>query len=373
MQEFTGAQNNSARGATRRQFVKAAGTIGAGIVMSAAMQQQSAAQSSPENSSRDEIPKRPLGRHDVRISALGMGGHHLGDFEGVDDAVRMIHEALEAGVNFFDNCWEYYNGITETILGRALKGRRDQAFLMTKVCTHGRSAEIALRMLEESLRRLQTDHLDLWQIHAISYDNDPDLAYAKGGVLEALDKAKKDGKVRFVGFTGHKDPAFHLRMLELGYPFDTVQMPLNPFDHHYHSFEKVVLPEVNRRGMAALGMKSLGGTADAVKKGVFKAEEMLRYAMSLPVATTISGIDSLEVLRQNLKVARGFKPLSESEMEELRARAAETAADGRFEVYKGSLKFDNPVTRMPHGFPIDKAQKEVKQMFKKASGSWGIR
>ena len=282
----------------------------------------------------------------------------------------MIHTALDAGINFFDNCWEYYNGLTETIAGRALKGRRDKAFVMTKVCTHGRGAELAMKMLEGSLRRLQTDHLDLWQIHAISFDNDPELAYAKGGVLEALDRAKQQGKVRFVGFTGHKDPRLHKRMLDLGYPFDTVQMPLNPFDYNFHSFETIVLPEANRRGIGVLGMKSMGGTGNAVKKGLFQAEEMLRYAMSLPVVTTISGIDSLKVLEQNLKVARGFKPFSPAQMNELRQRCADTAADGRFEPYKVSLQFDNPMTRLPHGFPIDQTQKEVKMMFKKPNGTW---
>ena len=159
-------------------------------------------------------------------------------------------------------------------------------------------------MLDESLLRLQTDHLDLWQIHGICFDNDPELAYAKGGVLEALDQAKRQGKVRFVGFTGHKDPAIHLDMIHLGYPFDAVQMPLNCLDATFRSFEKQVLPELNKRGIAALGMKPMGGTARAVKRGLVKAEEMLRYAMSLPVATTIAGIDSLNVLRQNLRIAR---------------------------------------------------------------------
>jgi uncharacterized protein len=318
----------------------------------------------------NEIPKRPLGRTNAQISALGVGGHHLGDFNNVDEAIQLVHEALDAGITFFDNCWEYYNGITETIIGRALKGKRDKAFVMTKVCTHGRGADLAMRMLEESLRRLQTDHLDLWQIHAISYDNDPDLVYAKGGVLEALVRAKQQGKVRFVGFTGHKDPAFHLRMLELGYPFDTVQMPLNPFDFNYHSFEQQVLPEANLRGIAVLGMKPFGGTGDAIKKGVIIAEELLRYAMSLPVATTITGMDSLQVLKQNLAVAQAFTPMSETEMNELRARCAANAADGRFEVYKTTLKFDNPMTRLPHGFPIDKTQKEVKAIFEKPNGTW---
>jgi aryl-alcohol dehydrogenase-like predicted oxidoreductase len=317
-----------------------------------------------------EIPRRPLGRTGVQISALGVGGHHLGDFPTVDGAVRLVHEAVDAGITFFDNCWEYYNGKTENWLGRGLKGRRDKVFLMTKVCTHGRSGQIAMAMLEESLKRLQTDYLDLWQIHGIVYDNDPELAYAKGGAVEALDRAKKQGKVRFVGFTGHKDPAFHLKMLELGYPFDTVQMPLNAFDASYHSFEKHVLPEVNRRGMGGLGMKCMGGTAAAIKKGIVKPHELLRYAMSLPVVTTISGMNSLSNLHENLKVARGFQPMTAQELDELRARCAPVAADGRYEPYKSSLQFDNPMTRLPHGFPIDAAQKEVKEMLAAGTGPW---
>jgi aryl-alcohol dehydrogenase-like predicted oxidoreductase len=240
---------------------------------------------------------------------------------------------------------------------------------MTKVCTHGRGAKLALRMLDESLRRLQTDHLDLWQVHGVSFDNDPELAYAKGGVLEALDAARQQGKVRFVGFTGHKDPHIHLEMLRSGYPFDTVQMPLNCFDATFRSFEKLVLPEVNRRGMAALGMKSLGGKATAIKSGLVTAEEMLRYAMSLPVATTIAGMDSADVLRQNLNVGRGFVPLGDAEMQSLRDRCAEQAADGRHEVYKISLAFDNPQARWSHRFPLDEKQKEVREMlFQEAGG-----
>ena len=314
---------------------------------------------------------RRFGSTGVQISAIGVGGHHLGDVPTLEEAIQLVHEAIDAGVTFFDNAWEYYNGKTETILGRALRdGRREKVFLMTKVCTHGRSGKLAMQMLEESLRRYQTDHLDLSQIHGIVYDNDPELAYAKGGVLEAFDQAKKEGKVRFVGFTGHKDPAFHLQMLELGYPFDSVQMPLNPFDANFHSFEKQVLPEVNRRGMAALGMKSMGGTAWGIKAGVVQAEEMLRYAMSLPVATTICGMDSLNVLHQNLRVVRDFQPMTESEMEALRARSAPTAADGRFEPYKVSLRYDNPMTRMPHGFPFDHTQREVTEMFDQVGGPW---
>ncbi|HWF20222.1 MAG TPA: aldo/keto reductase [Verrucomicrobiae bacterium] len=322
--------------AGRRKFLQTVGAFGLGAALNAtaaAEKTEGDGSAVSVSSNADEVPRRSLGRAGVQISALGCGGHHLGDIKKPDEAIELIHRALDAGITFFDNCWEYYNGETENILGRGLKGRRDQIFLMTKVCTHGRSAELALRMLEQSLRRLQTDHLDLWQIHAISFDNDPELAYAKDGVIEALDKAKQQGKTRFVGFTGHKNPAFHLEMLKRGFPFDTVQMPLNAFDATFHSFEQQVLPEVNRRGMAALGMKSMGGTADAVKKGVVKAEELLRYAMSLPVATTISGMDSLKVLEQNLRVARGFKPMTPEEMDALRQRCAPMAADGRFEPY----------------------------------------
>lgn len=355
----------------RRDFLRAAGVLGAGAALAGKGQSPPPTAAEPQSSttSPGEIPKRKLGRADAQISALGCGGHHLGN-PGVDEGIQIVREAVDGGITFFDNCWEYWNGKAENILGRGLKGRRDEVFLMTKVCTHGRSGGLAMKMLEDSLRRLQTDHLDLWQVHGVVYDNDPERAYAKGGVLEALEAAKRQGKTRFVGFTGHKDPAIHLRMIEMGFPFDTVQMPLNPFDATFFSFENNVLPEVNRRGMAALGMKSMGGTADAVKRGVVEAGELLRYAMSLPVATTISGMDSLEVLHKNLRIAQNFKPMNEAEMQELRQRCALTAADGRFEPYKVSLKFDNQWTRMPHGFPIDNQENEVKDMLKKANGAW---
>lgn len=307
-----------------------------------------------------EIPRRPLGKTGLTVSALGLGGHHLGDADSVNEAMNIVHEAIDTGITFFDNCWEYHNGKSENWLGRALAGgRREKIVLMTKVCTHGRTAPIAMRMLEESLRRLQTDHLDVWQIHAITYDNDPELAYAKNGVLEAFDLAKQQGKVRFVGFTGHKDPGLHLKMVQMGYPFDTVQLPLNPFDHGFFSFEQQVLPVLTQKQIAPLGMKSMNGGGEAVKHGLVTAEELLRYAMSLPVAVTIAGMESLDVLHQNLRIARGFTPMTAAEMAELRARCAPTAADGRYEPYKVSIKFDNPETRHPHGFPDDPKVKEV--------------
>jgi predicted aldo/keto reductase-like oxidoreductase len=312
----------------------------------------------------DAIPLRQFGRHKVGISALGFGGHHLGDAPDEGAAVRLVRQAVDGGITFFDNCWEYHLGKAEDWMGAGLKGVRDRVFLMTKVCTHGRDKGLALRMLEESLRRLRTDHLDLWQVHGMGFDNDPALFIRKNGAADALEQAKKDGKVRFVGFTGHKDPSVHLKMLATGFPFDSVQMPLNAFDAHFHSFEQLVLPELNSRGIAALGMKPICGTAEPVKKGVLTAEEALRYAMSLPVTTTITGIDKPEILQQALKVAQGFEPMQAQAMQVLRDRCREHASDGHFELYKLSLKFDNPEARLAHRFPLDMQQAEVKEMLK---------
>lgn len=316
------------------------------------------------------IPRRPFGKTGDTVSILGVGGHHLGDIPDLYTATRLVQEAIDAGISFFDCCWEYWNGRSEVWLGHGLKNRRDKVFLMTKVCTHGRSKDVAMRMLEESLKRLRTDHLDLWQAHAMSFDNDPELAYAKNGVLEAFELAKKQGKVRYVGFTGHKAPHIHLDMIRRGYPFDSVQMPLNPFDCHFESFEKLVLPELNKRGIAALGMKPMNGSAAAIKQGILSAKEMLGYAMSLPVAVTISGMDSIEILRENIALARGFKPLTNKELDVIRAKAAPASVDGKLEPYKLSLKFDNPVTRLSHGFPIDAQIKEVKKMLQEGNGTW---
>ena len=315
------------------------------------------------------ILTRALGRTGVNVSAVGFGGHHIGDFPTYEDAEKAVHDGLDAGIRYFDNCWEYHNGKSEDWLGRALSGgRRDKAFLTTKVCTHGRDGSLAMEMLEQSLRRLQTDRLDLWQIHGVTFDSDPELAYRKGGVIEALDKAKRDGKVRFVGFTGHKDPAIHRKMIEMGYPFDTVQMPLNCFDGTFRSFETEVLPLLPSRGIAALGMKPHGGRADAIKKGVVTPAEMLRYAMSLPVATTICGIDSQAILKQVVGIASAFTPMSPAEMDALRGKCRAFAADGRFELYKVSLAYDNPEARKAHRFPVAPKQKEVSEEEKTIMG-----
>jgi aryl-alcohol dehydrogenase-like predicted oxidoreductase len=298
-----------------------------------------------------EIPKRPLGRTGVQVSAIGVGGYHLGSADDLNEARRIVATAIDAGINFFDNAWDYHDGKSEEWLGDALQGKRDRVVLMTKVCTHGRDQSIAMRMLEESLRRLKTDHLDVWQIHEVIYSNDPDLIFRPNGAAEALAAAKQQGKVRFVGFTGHKDPAIHLKMLSHNFPFDTVQMSLNCFDASFRSFEQQVLPELNRRGIAPLGMKSMGGSGEMVRHGAVTPQEALRYAMSLPVALTISGMESMSVLEQNLAVARGFQPMSAAEMQKLRDRCKQDASDGRYELFKTTKKYDGDVGREQHGFP----------------------
>src|SRR4051812_39942094 len=322
-----GEQRDNAghRGPDRRDFLEAAGLAGAGMALAESLLRAEPPPLPLSNTGPDRIPRKPFGRTKEALSVIGIGGYSLGDAPSLDEAIAIVHEAVEAGVNFFDNAWEYHDGKSEEWMGQALQGRRDRVFLMTKVCTHGRGKDVAMQQLDQSLRRLKTDHLDLWQVHECVYDNDPERHFAKGGVIEALDEAKKAGKVRCVGFTGHKHPAIHLKMLSYNYPFDSVQVPLNPFDATYRSFATNVLPEVNRRGMAGLGMKSLGGNGQPVTQGVVTVEEALRYAMSLPVAATISGIDSLAVLRQNLAIARGFRPMAAEEMESLRRRCAPAA------------------------------------------------
>lgn len=297
------------------------------------------------------IPSRQFGRHPDQVSIIGIGGFHLGQVKTVTESTRIVHEAIDAGVNFLDNAWEYHDGESERRMGRAIADRRESVFLMTKVCTHGRDAKVALRQLDESLRRLRTDHLDLWQIHECVYYNDPDRHFARGGVVEALERAKAEGKVRYVGFTGHKDPEIHLRMLASGFAFDACQLPLNGLDAHFRSFQTRVLPELARRGIAPIGMKSLGGDGRILKKKVARIDDALRYAMSLQVCTTVSGVDSLTVLRRNLEIARGFSPMNARERKAYEQSLSEYAQDGRFELYKTSAEHEGEVGRKQHGFP----------------------
>lgn len=301
------------------------------------------------DSSTGEIPRRALGKTGLQVSALCFGGAHWGRIQDDREAIRLLHAAIDTGINFFDNAWEYNGGRSEELMGKALQGKRQQVVLMTKVCSHGRDKKVALQQLDESLRRLKTDYLDLWQIHEVVYEDDPDRHFAPNGATEALLEAKRQGKVRFIGFTGHKHPDIHLKMLSHGFPFDTCQMPLNVFDGTYRSFEKAVLPVVNERGIAPLGMKSLTGNAEPIKQGIVKPEEAIRYVLSLPIASLVSGIDSPQVLKQNLDIARRFTPMTVAEMDGLRARVAMFAMDGRYELFKSTNRYDGPIGRQQHG------------------------
>ena len=285
------------------------------------------------------LPTRELGRTGVRVSILGLGGYHLGLASSEKEAIRIVRTALDHGMNFLDNCWDYNDGKSEERMGKALRdGYRDKAFLMTKL--DGRTAQSAREQLEQSLHRLQTDTIDLVQIHEVIRDDDPERCFAKGGCIEALVEARKAGKLRFIGFTGHKDPRIHRKMIETGFAFDTVQMPLNVLDAHYRSFEKEVLPLALQRGIAVLGMKSMGAGL-ILESGAASAVECLRYAMSIPgVSVTITGCDSMGVLEQALWLGTTFKPMPDEERAKLLARTASQAKDGKWEPFKTTGAFD---------------------------------
>ena len=261
--------------------------------------------------------------------------------------IRIIQEAIDNGATFFDNSWCYHDGGSEERVGKAVRGgRREKAFLMTKFC--GRDKKTAMRHLEDSLRRLQTDHLDLWQFHEVVYENDPELIFAPDGGIEAADLAKKQGKARYIGFTGHKYPWVHLKMLAYGYPWDAVQMPLNVFDGSFQSFEQIVLPVLVKRGIAVLAMKTRGG-GSILQSGACTPEELWRYVIALPVTTVVSGMESLDLLHKNLKMARELKPMTMPEMEDIRKRTAGLASTGKQEVYKTSRAYDSAFGRRLHG------------------------
>src|SRR3954454_19489763 len=259
------------------------------------------------------LPTRELGKTGEKVSLLCLGGWHIGSVKDEKEAIKIMHAALDGGMTFFDNAWDYHDGGSEVVMGKALAvaGKRKKCFLMTKNC--GRDAKVVQQHLEDSLKRLQTDVIDLMQFHEINYDNDPDWIVEKGG-LGVLLKAKQAGKIRYLGFTGHKDPHIHLKMLKV-HEWDTVQMPINVCDWHYRSFVKQVVPEANKKGVGVIGMKSLGGGADGkgrlVAAGVCTATEARTYALSQPIASLVVGIDSMKVLEQDLKMAREFKKLDE--------------------------------------------------------------
>jgi len=289
------------------------------------------------------IPLRTLGRTGERVSAIGIGGYHLGKpYLAESESVRIVRSAVDEGVTFLDNSWDYYDGQSEIRMGKALReGYRQRAFLMTKI--DGRDKATAARQIDESLRRLQTDYVDLLQHHEVIRLGDPDRIFAAGGAMEAALEAKQAGKIRYIGFTGHKSPYIHFKMLRTadrhGFHFDTVQMPLNVMDAHFQSFEKEVLPLLVKQQIGVLGMKPMGDAVILESKTATPIE-CLHYALNLPTSVVITGCDSMDRLQQALTAARSFRPLSASEVEALLARTASAAREGRYELYKTTHKHD---------------------------------
>ena len=290
-----------------------------------------------------QVPRRVLGQTGEMVSAIGLGGFHIGKPDlSEKESIRIIRTAIDSGITFMDNSWDYHGGESERRMGKALRdGYRERAFLMTKI--DGRDRVSAERQLDESLRRLQTDHVDLLQFHEVIHADDPDRIFAEGGAVEAAIEAREAGKTRYVGFTGHKSPGIHTSMLEAaarhGFRLDTVQMPLNIMDAHYQSFEKTVLPILVREGIGVIGMKTMGDGV-ILKCGMATPIECLHYAMNLPTSVVVTGCDSMGVLEQALTAAITFRPLTGDEVRELLARTAGAAANGRYEPYKTTNKHD---------------------------------
>ncbi len=329
----TPENNGGNGGVTRRGFVKLA--IAGGMAVGAGKRAWGA-------EAKDGVPYRTLGRTGEKISMVGLGGFHIGMQADEQESIKIIRAAIDGGLNFLDNCWDYNDGKSEVRMGKALRdGYRAKAFLMTKI--DGRNKETAAKQIDESLQRLQTDHVDLMQFHEIIRPEDPDRIFAEGGAIEAMLAAKKAGKVRHIGFTGHKDPSIHLKMLETAkahkFRFDAVQMPLNVMDAHFRSFQHQVLPILVKEEIGVLGMKSMGDPFILKSKTVTPVE-CLHYAMNLPTSTVITGMDKLELVDQALNAARTFKPMNEEEVSKLLARTKEAAAEGKFELFKTGGHFD---------------------------------
>jgi aryl-alcohol dehydrogenase-like predicted oxidoreductase len=295
--------------------------------------------------SEREIPRRRLGRTGVEVSMIGLGGYHVGIQDSIEESVRIIRSAIDRGISFLDNCWDYNEGQSEERMGRALEeGYRGRVFLMTKI--DGRTKDAAAEQIDQSLRRLRTEMIDLIQVHEVIRMEDPDRIFGEDGAIRALIEARRAGKVRFIGFTGHKDPSIHLAMLRMaeahGFTFDAVQMPLNVMDAHYRSFEHEVLPVLTRKDIGVLGMKPMGAGA-ILRTRLVTAPECLRYALSLPTSAVITGCDSMRVLDQAIEVATSFEPLSDADRAALLARTKQAAAYGEHERFKTTHDFDGTV------------------------------
>jgi predicted aldo/keto reductase-like oxidoreductase len=330
--------NSRDGGITRREFVGMA--VAAGVVAGATG--TAASDLAWAVDSKTGMQYRTLGKTGEKVSMMGLGGFHIGTQKDESESIKIIRTSVDNGVTFLDNCWDYNGGESEVRMGKALRdGYRQKVFLMTKI--DGRTRDAATKQLEDSLRRLQTDHIDLLQFHEIIRPGDPEKVFAPGAGMEAIVEARKAGKVRYIGFTGHKSPDIHLKMLatadQHNFHFDSVQMPLNVMDAHYESFGKKVLPVLVKKQIGVLGMKPMGAGL-ILRSGVVKSEECLHYAMNLPTSVVITGCDSLEILESSLNAARSFKPLGETQVAELLAKTADSARDGKFEGYKTTTNFD---------------------------------
>jgi aryl-alcohol dehydrogenase-like predicted oxidoreductase len=326
--------SDSPSGLTRRDFVRSLVTTGVAVGVGA--------HALAGESKSGDMLYRALGRTGEKVSALGLGGYHIGIPREEQEGIEIIRAAVDQGITFLDNCWDYLNGTSETRMGKALRdGYRDKVFLMTKI--DGRTQRAAAQQIDECLQRLQTDRIDLLQHHEIIRLEDPDRVFAAGGAMEAVLAAKQAGKVRYIGFTGHKDPLVHLRMLEVAaqhqFHFDAVQMPLNVMDAHFRSFAKQVVPGLVQAGIGVLGMKPLGSGA-IVQSGAVSATECLHYALNLPTSVVITGMESRARLDQALAAVRSFKPLSEAQLAALLAKTASLAAAGQCERFKTGANFD---------------------------------
>jgi uncharacterized protein len=331
----------------RRNFLKSATAVGIAAATAQSVAQASGVAQGAAGTltRRSEVPGmiyRELGKTGERVSAIGFGGYHLGKSTDAEASTRLVRQAIDAGITFMDNCWDYNDGISEVRMGKALRdGYRQRVFLMSKM--DGRSKEAYNKQLEESLGRLQTDVIDLVQFHEIIRMEDPDRIFGAGGAMEAAIAARQAGKIRYIGFTGHKDPAVHLRMFEVAkkhnFHFDTVQMPINVMDAHFRSFSKEVMPVALEQGTAVLAMKTFGDHFILDSKTV-EPIEALHYGLTQPVSVVITGIDSPTILDQALTAARTFKPLTETQVNALLARTRDAASEGRYELFKTSARFD---------------------------------
>ncbi len=326
----------------RRDFLKSATVASFGAAIGAEPQASTASTAPVKRPESPDMIYRELGTTGERVSAIGMGGYHIGKQSDSAESIRLMHNAVDHGITFLDNCWDYNDGISEVRMGQALRnGYRDKVFLMTKM--DGRTAVEYNKQLEQSLGRLQTDIIDLVQFHEIIRMEDPDRIFAPGGAIEAAVAAKKAGKIRYIGFTGHKDPAVHLRMLEMAekhnFHFDTVQMPINVMDAHFRSFTNQVMPVALKQGIGVLAMKTFGDPY-ILKSNTVQPIEALHYGLTQPVSVVITGIDNQKILDQALEAARTFKPMTEAQVKALLDRTAVAASEGKFELFKTTSHYD---------------------------------